>query len=210
MDDGEIKKITEIFGQNFVSLTEFGLKNSFGKRKVLLVLDEIGVNELGIAKKTSLLKHQHYMMTAEEFEKSQDVFSLFFLELSTEPRVLAGQDLAKKVSVKKEDVRHELERSIRASLIGFRNAFLSTGFFDKKALLSAAAAEIQPVIMGLLFLKNKSASSTKEGLEIVEKSYKIQNSLYRAIYGPKMSDGKKLEAVHGFLQELTEKIDKFG
>lgn len=210
VDAGKIKKIENIFGKKLVSLTEFGLSDLSGRRKQLLVLKDIGLSELGAIKKSGFVGTNSFVMSEKEFLESQDVFALFFAEYLVEPVVLLGKDLSKKVRLEKKIVRHEVEKAVRTSLAGFRHAFLQTGFFGKKNLLDFASTEIEPIVLGLLFLKGEKgekAGSTKNGLEKVEKIFGIKNSLFKAVYASNKPVQEKLETVYGFLKELSEKVN---
>ena len=208
VEAGELKKLEELFGNNFISLIEFGLHSTKDTRSLLLILTEISVEDLVHIKKTSFVKKpKYFVMTQKEFVDSQDVFPLFFLDVLEQPKTLFGADITKKIKIDKKTLRHELERSVRSTLLSFRHGFLDAKFFDKKALLDSFLVQLEPLLVVLLYLKKEHALGLKEALIKVEEIYNINNSISESIYGSTHSLDHKLAVVHEFLEELSDKLN---
>jgi len=83
---------------------------------------------------------------------------------------------------------------------------LEAGFLNKKHLFDSFAEEIEPILIGLLYMKNEKATTIKEAIEKVEELYNTEHKLSNAVYN-NISMDEKLQTLHEFLEELAGKIN---
>jgi predicted nucleotidyltransferase len=130
-----VSRLRAAYAEKLVSVVLYGSAASgeyherFSDLNVLVVLNEVGVPELVQGQDAvhwwQKQKQPLPMILArEEIENANDVFPIEFLDIQHNHRVLAGEDLAAKITIDTRQHRAQLEHELRASLLRLRGRFL--------------------------------------------------------------------------------------
>lgn len=209
----ECKKILE---ENLVSIIKFGTEGE--PNNILIVTKKLGFSDLEkikpiILKYSKRTKVVPILFTEPGLMESSDVFPLELLDMKHPHEVLFGDDTIEKVSLDKKHVRRQLEYELRSKLIHLRENYI---WIKKpkelKALLKSTIPTLMPLFYGLLYLKNQKPSTNLDSLfNQVEKAYKVDMNLFRAIRRDKIKDEKLSLIVKDLiilLEKLISTVDK--
>ena len=94
------------------------------------------------------------LMTPEYIQQSRDVFGVEFLDIQLNHTVIYGSDPFGKLTFRKEDVRLQCERQLKAALITLRQGYIRTLGKPKLVgeLLLACVAELAVIMRAMLWL----------------------------------------------------------
>ena len=152
-------------------------------------------------------------LTLEQIRSSLDVFPLEFLEMQARHLTLLGEDPLADLTFGPAAVRQQCERELRGSLITIREGFIETGHDAKalESLLLRAFSGIQRILLGLLWLRKKTAPPTnKELLTKVEEAFGVSTEPFRELHALKQGASKpaahELEALFGRLHDALDRL----
>jgi predicted nucleotidyltransferase len=140
-----VKRMKGAFGEELVSMVLYGsaaagdYHEKHSDLNVLCVLKQIELAQLErAAEPLSWWMKQGQpapvLVSVEEIERGADAFTIEFLDMRENYRLLDGADLLKSMEVSMEFHRRQLEYELRARLLRLRKRFLETQH-DGKALL---------------------------------------------------------------------------
>lgn len=145
--DKYTEKISEILGENLVSLVEY---NNGDEVRHLAVCNNLNIKELDKLKR---LKELPITFTKEEIDNAIDVFPVEFLNIKRHHKLLSGEDIFSSMEISKKDIRHQLEFEFRSKLVHLRQAYLSSEGKDVDNIILGAVPTLAPIIGALIYLK---------------------------------------------------------
>jgi len=104
------------------------------------------------------------LMTDSYIERSRDVFGVELLDFQLTHRTILGADPFAALSFKKQDVRLQCERELKATLIRLRQGYIAAAGNNKliRDVLIAAAKGLAPLLRAMLWLKDSDRPRTME------------------------------------------------
>lgn len=203
-------KCKQVLKANLVSIIKFGTEGE--PNNITIVTKKLDCKVLSDMKdivRDYAARNQvvPLIFTKKELLESADVFPLEFLDMKFPHEVLYGEDVMNAVKFEKRAVRKQVEFELRSKLIHLRANFLwIKDDKELRSLLKSAIPTLMPLFYGLLFLKNKSIPANLDALyKAVEKSYKVNFSLFRTIRRTDLKD-TSLSDVVAALMQLLEKL----
>jgi hypothetical protein len=161
------EKLIEKLGDNLQSVTVVGssltqdYKHGQSDINTVLVLDKPTLLSLdaiaGFAKSFSRKKFSApLLMTPAYIERSLDVFGVEFLDFQLTHQTILGSDPFKTIRFRKEDVRLQCERELKATLIRLRQGYIAAAANKKlvRDIIIAATKGLAPLLRAMLWLKN--------------------------------------------------------
>lgn len=159
-----------------------------------------------------------FLLTPAYIESSLDVFPVEFLDFRVAHQTVYGPDLLSDLEVKKDHLRLQCERELKAFLLRLRQGFIRAAGDARllREVLSEAAAAIFPEIRAILHLLGKAPTlSGEKDLAAVCEALEIEGDRVKRILLPKETKEKPdlgtLEScfsdLYAFVQVLSEKVD---
>ena len=128
----------------------------------LIVLTEEGIKGLDRAFKVVAKWHRRRVttplfMTPEYIATSRDTFPLEFLSIKRDYQVVWGKNPLAKLTVRKKQLRLQLEREIKGKLLQLREAYLASKGWRRNivAVASQSLTAILSIFQGILYLQGK-------------------------------------------------------
>ncbi|MGE5297439.1 MAG: hypothetical protein ACM3VT_21670, partial [Solirubrobacterales bacterium] len=96
------------------------------------------------------------LMTTSHIERSRDVFGVEFLDFQLTHETILGDDPFAAVALKKQDVRLQCERELKAMLVRLRQGWIAACGDERliRDLLISAAKGLVPLLRAMLWLKD--------------------------------------------------------
>jgi len=126
------------------------------------------------------------LFSAGDLARSCDVFPLEFLEIQTNHRTLAGEDLFARLPLRPACVRTQCEREVKGKLLRLRTLYLECCDSTRKlrSLMVASHATFLLVVRGLLYLRDQSWSGdARSALAAFERQYGCRMPIMAALSG---------------------------
>ncbi len=224
-----VEELKEKAGKNFVSFVVYGSEAAGDKYKssdinTLLVLekaDAASLREISKpVKKWFLNGHPAPMIfTQSRLSSSSDVFPIEFMDIKDSRKVLAGTDCFKKVKVKREHLRLEIERELKANLLRLRKAY-AVNCADKrkiKELMRDSLSTFLVIFRAILRLKGKKVPIIKsELIKTMQSVMKLNTDVFSVILALKegknsVKDSEADSVFSGYLyviEKFRDFIDK--
>jgi predicted nucleotidyltransferase len=160
------------------------------------------------------------VFTYDRFLKSDDIYPIEFLDMKDHNKVLAGEDVLKKMKIKSGNLRLEIERELKSKLIRLRQAYLMTGGkpAEVKKLMRDSVSTFIILFKAILRLYGKKVPAKKsEVIGVTSKLLKLNGLLFAEILtlkeGRDAFGNGEAEARFGAYMDEIEKvnalIDKF-
>jgi len=161
------------------------------------------------------------LMTPEYIERSLDVFGAEFLDLQLNHVVVHGSDPFTELSFRKEDVRLQCERELKAALMSLRQGYISALGKPKpvSGLLIDCVSELAVLLRAMLWLTDAerprcalpTVEAAAEAFEFEPRriSVLMNLKLQHARPAPGQVEGL-LEDVYQVIDHLARKVDQIG
>ena len=148
------------------------------------------------------------VLSTKELERANDVFSIEFLSIQAQYRVLYGDDLFKDIAFSLDHVRHQLEFELRCKTIVLREKYLQSK--DPSQIVQATLPTLVPIFRALVYLKEGKVPATFAELpSMVTKLYSPSTDIHENWQKWKKMDPQKVvEGVMHLLQELGDHVDE--
>ena len=202
---GKMIKLTNLLGDNFVSLYE--------KEHIMFLVVHRSDFEVLELIRDNTKNMQVLVFTIDEIHEGKDVFPLEFLNMKNEFVLVQGDDLLDDLELHKVDVRKQLEYELRSKLINLRTEFV---FLKNKKELYGLVQNIVPVLKpicyGLLFLKDEEPKGDIFGQlgKLYDPKIKILKKLAGIEKKPKEEEMHNLvKDTKDFLVAYAQIVDKF-
>lgn len=85
----------------------------------------------GAARKITRLRLSLHFLTVDEFLNSSDVFPMEYLDIQEHHELVWGEDPVKKLSLHRENLRHQVEERLRGGVNALRQALLASRGKDR-------------------------------------------------------------------------------
>jgi len=155
-------------------------------------------------------------MTRAEFINSADVFPMEYLDIREKNNVLLGTDETESLSIKKNNLRHELEERLRGNVNSLRQMIAASRGRGRilGVALKGLFGSLKALFKGLLRLKG-IPDIPRESVELVKKvqdEFGIQGEAFMQLLqlrkGGKTNPAKLAAGVLTSLEELIHIVDK--
>jgi len=161
------------------------------------------------------------LMTAEYIERSADVFGVELLDFQLTHLVVHGSDPFAELSFRKEDVRLQCERQLKAALIKLRQGYIRALGKPKVVaeLLTACASELLVLLRAMLWLQD--ADRPREALATLDaaaRTFEFDAEKVRRVVTLKLEHAQPkadeietlFEGVYQDIDHLGRTVDSFG
>lgn len=166
-----------IYGADLISISLYGsgARGEYIPRRsdlnFLIVLTNEGIKRLDRAFKVVAKWHKRRVatplfMSREYIATSLDTFPLEFLNIKQDRRVVWGEDPLKKVTIRKRQLRLQLEREVKGKLLLLREAYLASRGWKRNlvAVASQSLTAFLSIFEGILYLRGKEIPLQRDGL----------------------------------------------
>jgi predicted nucleotidyltransferase len=164
----------------------------------LVVLTDNGMDRLGDA--TSLVaKWQKrkipvpLFLTKTYIESSLDAFPLEFFNIKSAYQVIHGEDILAELPIKKEDLRLQCERELKAKLLLLRESYLQAHGEGRqlRALVKQSIPAFIAIFKALLYLKGEEIPKKHEAVMTdVTESFGLDRNLFQTLWYVKRAEEK--------------------
>ena len=208
---------TALFGDDLVSIILYGsgARGEYVPKKsdinFLIVLSDSGIERLGSAVSTVAKWRKRnvrtpLVMTKGYIESSLDSFPLEFFNIKSAYQVVCGQDVLKDLAIRKDDLRLQCERELKAKLLLLRESFLEAE--DKSNLLrqlvGQSVSAFVSIFKALLYLRGEDVPEKVEAvLSAMTKSFGLDADLFQGLWRIKRGEEKPGK------DELKEIVQKY-
>ena len=214
---------------NLISVIMYGSAVSHqyraGKSDIntLIITKSYEINELSKCRQVvkKWLKYKvtiPFFMTTEYIQNALDVYPVEFIDISSNYKVLYGEDIFKDINFNKHHIRLQCERELRGLDLYLRTEYLKIEN-DKKELnyfLNKLIKRLLPIFKALLILKEKSIPKiNNEIILLVEGEYKIKESIFSALINIEnkkikiFSVNELFNKISNGLRALIEEVNSF-
>lgn len=216
------EKLTEDVGDNMLSLSVVGsaLTEDFDPRRsdintVLLVKrrsHELLVLLAGYGRSMGKRKlRAPLLMTDEYVQQSLDVFAVEFLDFQLNHHVVLGPDPFAGLKFKKEDVRLQCERELKAALINLRQGYVQAMGKSKLVggLLVACAGQLVVLMRAMLWLVDVERAKTAQAtVRAAAERFGFEAGTVSSLVGLKRQHGLPSgDQVEGMFEGLYQAVD---
>lgn len=167
----------KIYGEDLLSICLYGSGargDYIPKRSdlnFLICLTEKGIKGLDRAFKVVAKWHKRRVatplfMTQEYIATSRDTFPLEFLNIKEDCRVVWGKNPLARTTIRKKQLRLQLEREVKGKLLQLREAYLASKGW-KSNLVTVASQSLTAffsIFEGILYLRGKKITLQRGGL----------------------------------------------
>lgn len=170
----------------------------------------------GAARKITKLRLSLHFLTMDEFLNSSDVFPMEYLDIQEHHELIWGEDPVKKLSLHRENLRHQVEERLRGGVNALRQALLASRGRDRliAGVLKDWFGSQTALFRGVLRLAGQGEipSESRELVRKVADTFKLDPAGIYAVIDLR-EKGKKenaastaVEALH-FLTALVREVD---
>ncbi len=221
-----IETVKEAFGTNLLSVMAYGsyaggdFIPSVSDINILVILEKLDTGQIGLLGKRAHSIMRKYritplIMTRTEFINSADVFPMEYLDIREKNNVLFGKDETESLSIKNNNLRHELEERLRGNVNSLRQMITASGKRGRVLGISLKGlfGSLKALFKGLLRLKGIT-DIPREGAGLVKKiqeEFGIQGEAF--IHLLQLREGEKHDPVNlagqvlSSLEELIRIVD---
>ena len=227
VEESLVELLKETFKENLISVMIYGsyVSGNFVKGvsdiNVLIILKNPLTEQMLLLGKKIRRPIRRYritplILTQTEFINSADVFPMEYSDITERNKVIYGSDETKTLTLKRKNLRHQLEDRLRGNVTSLRQAVVASS--GKKRVLTNYLkiwfGSINALFRGLLRLKRIDTVPFTSGelFERMEKSFGIDTEPLRTLIelrsGKRRIDVEELTyRILGFLQELIKIVD---
>ena len=219
-----------IFGDDLLAIILYGsgARGEYISKKsdinFLIALTDNGIERLGdamnlVAKWQKRRIPVPLFLTRDYIESSLDAFPLEFFNIRSAYKVIHGEDILKDLIIKKEDLRVQCERELKAKLLLLRSSFLQAQ--GKVHLLRELITQSLPafisIFKALLHLKGEEIPGNSEAvIQAIAESFGLDRKLFQTLWYIKRGEEKPgrdevKEIVWKYISEikgLSKQVDK--
>jgi predicted nucleotidyltransferase len=152
-----------VFGEELVTVALFGsaARGEYVKGKsdinFLVVVTEAGMDRLPrtvdvVDRWRKRAVAVPLFLTREYIESSLDTFPIEFLNMQRAYRMVQGEDVLEGIAFDKKDLRLQLERETKSTLLHLRQSYVSEGKRDREllAVIAASLTQLAAIFTGIL------------------------------------------------------------
>jgi predicted nucleotidyltransferase len=221
---------TALFGDDLLAIVLYGsgARGEYVPKKsdlnFLIILSDDGIERLGDALDTVAKWEKRsipvpLLLTRGYIESSLDTFPLEFFNIQSAYRVIYGEDILGDLVVKKDDLRLQCERELKAKLLLLRESFLQAHGETRQLmeLIRQSLPAFISIFKALLYLKGERIPEKHEALiPTTAESFGLDGDLLKALWQIKRGEKKPgkqeiKETVLGYISEvkaLSKKVDQ--
>lgn len=195
---------TALFGDDLLAIILYGsgARGEYVPKKsdinFLIVLTDNGMEHLGdamnlVAKWQKRRIPVPLFLTRSTIESSLDAFPLEFFNIRSAYQVIHGEDLLKDLPIKKEDLRLQCEREIKAKLLLLRESYLQAHgeVRQLRELINQSLPAFIAIFKALLYLKGQEIPERHEGvITDSAESFGLDRKLFQTLWHIKRAEEK--------------------
>ena len=196
---------TALFGDDLLAIILYGsgARGEYVPKKsdinFLIVLTDNGMEHLGdamnlVAKWQKRRIPVPLFLTKSYIESSLDTFPLEFFNIRSAYQVIhGGEDLLKDLPIKKEDLRLQCERELKAKLLLLRESYLQAHgeVRQLRELVSQSLPAFIAIFKALLYLKGEEIPERHEAvITDITESFGLDGKLFQALWHIKRGEEK--------------------
>jgi predicted nucleotidyltransferase len=219
--------LRECFGDNLVSVMIYGsyAGTDFVPRvsdvNILVLLEKPDASQvmaLGVRAHRVMRRFRitPLILTRTEFRNSADVFPMEYKDIAERNRVLFGEDETKSLTLKKNNLRHQLEERLRGSVASLRQVLVASR--GRKRILrhdvKVLYGSLKAIFKGLLRLRGVTEipADGREVIAHLAATFSVKEEPFLRLHelrrGGKQNIIQAAEKVLAALQELVSLTDK--
>jgi predicted nucleotidyltransferase len=212
---------TALFGDDLIAIMLYGsgARGEYVPKKsdinFLIVLSDSGIERLSAAVSTVAKWRKRnvrtpLVMTKGYLESSLDTFPLEFYNIKSAYRLVCGQDVLKDLVIRKDDLRLQCERELKAKLLLLRTSFLEAE--DKRyflrELVGQSLSAFVSIFKALLYLKDEDVPEKNETvLSATAHEFGLDVDLFQGLWRIKRGEAKPgkeelKEIVQNYINEI--------
>lgn len=195
---------TALFGDDLLAIILYGsgARGEYVPKKsdinFLIVLTDNGMEHLGdaidlVAKWQKRKVPVPLFLTRSYIESSLDAFPLEFFNIRSACQVIHGQDLVKDLPIKKEDLRLQCERELKAKLLLLRKSYLQAHgeVRQLRELVNQSLPAFTAIFKALLYLKGEEVPERYEPvITAIGEGFGLDGELFQALWHIKRGEEK--------------------
>jgi len=195
---------TTLFGDDLLAIILYGsgARGEYIPKKsdinFLIVLTDNGMEHLGdavnlVAKWQKRKIPVPLFLTKTYIESSLDAFPLEFFNIRSAYQVIHGEDLLTDLPIKKEDLRLQCERELKAKLLLLRESYLQAHgeVRQLRELVNQSLPAFIAIFKALLYLKGEEIPKRHEAVMTdVTQSFGLDRKLFQALWHIKRAEEK--------------------
>ncbi len=223
---------TAIFGDDLLAIILYGsgARGEYVPKKsdlnFLIILSEDGIERVEnaidvVAKWQKRSIPVPLFLTRGYIESSLDAFPLEFFNIQAAYQVIYGEDILRELGIKKDDLRLQCERELKAKLLLLRKSFLQAHGQTRqlKELINQSLPAFISIFKALLYLKGEGIPEKHEALiPATAENFRLDGALIRTLWQIKRGEkkpgkGEIKEIVLGYISEikaLSKQVDQMG
>jgi predicted nucleotidyltransferase len=208
---------TTLFGDDLVSIILYGsgARGEYVPKKsdinFLIVLSDSGIERLAgavstVAKWRKRNVRTPLVMTKGYIESSLDAFPLEFFNIKSAYHVVCGQDVLKDLAIRKDDLRLQCERELKAKLLLLRESFLEAEDRSNllRELVGQSVSAFVSIFKALLYLRGEDVPEKNEAVfSPMAQGFGLDADLFQNLWRIKRGEEKPGK------DELKELIQKY-
>jgi len=221
-----------LFGDELLAIVLYGsgARGEYVPKKsdlnFLIMVSEDGIERLekaidAVAKWRKRNISVPLFLTRGYIESSLDTFPLEFFNIQSAYQVIHGIDILQCLEIKKDDLRLQCERELKAKLLLLRELFLQTQGHARRLreLISQSLPAFISIFKALLYLKGEEIPERHEALiPATAENFGLDAALLRSLWQIKRGErkpgkGEIKEIVLSYISEikaLSKKVDQMG
>ncbi|HNZ29815.1 MAG TPA: hypothetical protein PLB12_02380 [Candidatus Goldiibacteriota bacterium] len=186
-----VKEVKEALGQNLKSFILYGSAAADDRYKTSDLNTLIVVKDCDIVTLKSL--HGPFkkwkktgnplplLFTYERIKYADDIFPIEFLDIKESHALLAGEDIFKKMKIRTQNLRLEIEREMKSAILRLRSAYVLTGGSGKEVikLMRDSVTTFTVIFKAIIRLYGKKAPVKKWDIIMnMPKNFKVNHSIF--------------------------------
>ncbi|MFT4303087.1 MAG: hypothetical protein ACMXYG_00845 [Candidatus Woesearchaeota archaeon] len=149
-DIEDIKKLKDVFNDHIHSIIKYG----FGKRNILVVLEEMDIDYLlKIRPLIRRIRKQKNLLVLTKENVTKKNIGVDFLNIKLTSVVLYGNDIFKDATIDTTRIKRQIKYEANRILVNLRNELLNTKWsWDIRRILYSVIPRILPLIVAHLYV----------------------------------------------------------
>lgn len=187
---------TTLFGDDLLAIILYGsgARGEYVPKKsdlnFLIILSDDGIERLGDAIDVVATWQKRSIpvplfLTRGYIESSLDTFPLEFFNIQSAYQVICGVDILRDLAIKKDNLRHQCERELKAKLLLLRESFLQAHGEARqlKELINQSLPAFISIFKALLYLKGEEIPEKNEDvITATSACFDLDRALFQVLW----------------------------
>ena len=187
---------TTLFGDDLLAIILYGsgARGEYVPKKsdlnFLIILSDDGIERLGDAIDVVATWQKRSIpvplfLTRGYIESSLDTFPLEFFNIQSAYQIIYGEDILRDLAIKKDNLRHQCERELKAKLLLLRESFLQAHGEARqlKELINQSLPAFISIFKALLYLKGEEIPEKNEDvITATSTCFDLDRALFQVLW----------------------------